>query len=191
MRTFDEVEAYIGRRIAEIETQLVLADMTIEHGLHSFRFGSSGFLPEIFAHIDLKPGKVFYDLGSGYGNVLFYGAMQFPKVQFKGIEILAERNTICETIVQKTGLANVEAIRGNILETDFSDGDVFYIFNPLFDFQYDILLEQLHDISLRKPVTVVAESRCDVFDRAEWLKHYRTTDIDILRRVKYYRSSNG
>ena len=188
MRTFDEVEAYIGRRIAEVETKLVLSDMTIEHGLHSFRFGSSGFLPEIFAHIGLRPGKVFYDLGSGYGNVLFYGAMQFPKVQFKGIEILHERNGVCEMLVQKTGLTNVKPIRGNILETDFSDGDVFYIFNPLFDFQYDELLARLHRISLLKPITIVAESRCDVFDRSDWLEHYRTTDIDIMRRVKYYQS---
>jgi hypothetical protein len=188
MKTFDDIAAYISRQSGEIEKTLDLTGMTLEHGLHSFRFGSSGFLDELFLHAGLEEGKVFYDLGSGYGNVLFYGALKCPGVRFKGIEILPERNAVCEELIHETGLTNVTAIRGDILQTDLSDGDVFYLYNPLFEFQYGELFVQLKKIAASRPVTIIAESRCDVFDNADWLEHYRTTDIDIMRRIKYYRS---
>jgi len=49
-------------------------------------------------------------------------------------------------------------------------------------------LDKLHQISLHKPIIVIAESRCNFFDEAEWLEQYHLKDIDVVRKIKYYRS---
>lgn len=188
MKTFKEIEDFISGYSQEIEDKLSLSEITIKHGLHSFRYGSSSFLSELFNPLQLQKGNVFYDLGSGYGTIILYGALEYPGIQFKGIELLEERNSVCEAIITKAGLANISAICGDILEADISDGDVFYLYNPLFDFQYLSLLDKLYQISLQKPITVIAESNCDFFDEAGWLKLYHASDIDIIRTIKYYRS---
>lgn len=188
MKTTQDIENHINERIDLIENALDLSEITIRNGLHSFRYGTSDFLSQLFNPLSLDEKSVFYDLGSGYGRVILNGALRFPKVQFKGIEILEERNTVCEELIQKMNISNASTSCANILETDISDGSVFYIFNSLYDFQYDELIDKLHAVSKTKNIVLIAESRCDVFDAVQWLTHYYTMDIDIRRNVKYYTS---
>ena len=185
---FEIIENLIDSYCAKTESLLDISALTIEHGLHSFRYGSSAFLSYMFSALSLQDGSLFYDLGSGYGKVLLYGAINFPNVQFKGIEIVPERYRVCNMLAEKFGLKNIQVTCADILSSNLSDGDVFYIFNSLYNFQYDALFETLRAISKNKPIKVIAESRCDVFDRQEWLKVYDIVDIDILRKIKFYYS---
>lgn len=77
------------------------------------------------------------------------------------------------------------------MTVDISDGDVFYIYNPLFESQYKKLIEKLKAVAHLKPIIIIAESKCDVFDAVFWLNHYHTTalDIDIRKKMKFYKSS--
>lgn len=170
----------------EAEAQFDISDRTITYGLHSFRYGTSEFLSTIFTHLDLKPGTTFYDLGSGYGKVIVYGALLFPEVQFKGIEILEERYKISDEAIQLSQLSNASVIHADLLLSDISDGDVFYIYNPLFEFQYPLLMDLLKKAAADKTIIVIAESRCDVFDAQEWLINYYEEDRDVLRKIRFY-----
>ncbi|BFM42408.1 hypothetical protein CFS9_10490 [Flavobacterium sp. CFS9] len=190
MEQLRSIQSEIDQYSSHIEEGLSLSEITIKYGLNSYRYGSSSFLEALFDPIQMTPQTVFYDLGSGYGNVILYGAVKYPDVQFKGIEILEERNRICVALIEKEGLANVRAISGDILKMDISDGNVFYLYNPLYDFQYAELLEKLYQIALNKNITVIAESSCNFFDDADWLEQYHFKDIDVLRKIKYYRSKS-
>ena len=80
--------------------------------------------------------KVFYDLGSGKGNVVIYAAQDYP--QFKkcnGIEFHDERhNEALINLQQNTDLKPlVSFVHGDILKQNLSDGDFFYISNLCFN----------------------------------------------------------
>ena len=190
MRAFNQLQTEIDTYSESIENTLSLSEITIQHGLNSFRYGSSSFLDVIFDAIQVTSEMVFYDLGSGYGNIILFGALKYPEAQFKGIEILPERNQVCASIIQKEQIANASVICDDILKADVSDGNVFYLYNPLFDFQYGELLNKLYQISLIKSIVVIAESRCVYFDQTDWLEEYHVIDIDIVRKIKYYRSKS-
>ncbi|CAM2791056.1 Histone methylation protein DOT1 [Flavobacterium succinicans] len=190
MRAFNQLQTEIDTYSESIENTLSLSAITIQHGLNSFRYGSSSFLDVIFDAIQVTSETVFYDLGSGYGNIILFGALKYPEAQFKGIEILPERNQVCASIIQKEQIANASVICGDILKADVSDGNIFYLYNPLFDFQYGELLNKLYQISLIKSIVVIAESRCVYFDQTDWLEEYHVIDIDIVRKIKYYRSKS-
>ncbi|OAZ03217.1 methyltransferase domain-containing protein [Flavobacterium succinicans] len=190
MKVFNKIQAEIDTYSERIENTLSLPEITIQHGLNSFRYQSSSFLEVIFDAIQITSETVFYDLGSGYGNIILFGALKYPEAQFKGIEILPERNQVCASIIQKEQIVNASAICGDILKADVSDGNIFYLYNPLFDFQYGELLNKLYQISLIKSIVVIAESRCIYFDQTDWLKQYHEIDIDIVRKIKFYRSKS-
>lgn len=188
MELLKKIQSEIDKQSDTIEENLSLPDITIKYGLNSYRYGSSSFLADLFDPVEITNQTVFYDLGSGYGNIILYGAVKYPEAQFKGIEILKERHEVCADLIEKEQLKNAAAICGDILKTDISDGTIFYLYNPLFDFQYAELLDKLYQISLNKPIIVIAESRCVFFDQAGWLEQYYLKDIDVIRKIKYYRS---
>ena len=80
--------------------------------------------------------KVFYDLGSGKGNVVLYAARNYPNLkQCKGIEL----HNIRHQEAQQKLLEEPENIQkrvsftqGDILEQPIQDGDIFYISNLCF-----------------------------------------------------------
>jgi len=190
MELLKKIQSEIDQYSNTIEDNLSLPDITIKYGLNSYRYGSSSFLDDLFDPIQITHETVFYDLGSGYGNIILYGAVKYPEAKFIGIEILEERNQVCMDLIEKEKIPNVTAITGDILKTNISDGTVFYLYNPLFNFQYKTLLDKLYQISLNKNIVVIAESRCNFFDEAHWLEQYHLKDIDVIRKIKYYRSKS-
>ncbi len=188
MELLKKIQSEIDQYSNTIEGALSLPEITIKYGLNSYRYGSSSFLSDLFDPIEITNETVFYDLGSGYGNIILYGAVKYPNAKFKGIEILKERHEVCAGLIEKEQITNADAICGDILKTNISEGTIFYLYNPLYDFQYAELLDKLYQISLHKPITVIAESRCNFFDEAEWLEQYHLKDIDVVRKIKYYRS---
>ncbi|GIQ58690.1 hypothetical protein Flavo103_18260 [Flavobacterium collinsii] len=186
MEQLKNIQSEIEQFSHHIEEGLSLSEITIKYGLNSYRYGSSSFLDDLFDPISITDKTVFYDLGSGYGNIILYGAIQYPNVQFKGIEILEERNKVCVDLIEKEGITNVTAICGDLLKADISDGNVFYLYNSLHDFQYAELLDKLYQVSLKKDIIVIAESHCSSFDEVDWLEQYYLKDIDVIRKIKYY-----
>ena len=188
MELLKKIQFEIDQHSNTIEETLSLPEITIRNGLNSYRYGSSSFLADLFDPVEITNKTVFYDLGSGYGNIILYGAVKYPEAKFIGIEILEERNKVCIDLIEKEQISNATAITGDILKTDIADGTVFYLYNPLFNFQYAELLEKLYQISLAKTIIIIAESRCTFFDEANWLEQYHIKDIDVIRKIKYYRS---
>jgi len=78
----------------------------------------------------LKPGMKFLDLGSGDGRVLFFASHY--KVQATGIEFDQELVEISRKALARLSdhvdRESVDIIQGDFLKHDFTDYDVFYIF---------------------------------------------------------------
>ncbi len=189
MNSFQDISNFIEGQTSEIETHFDLGDLTLKYGLHSFQYGTSIYLDELFKTLQLKENTVFYDLGSGYGKVILYGAYHFPHVTFKGIEIIEERNAICNQLIEKLQLKNISTYCKDFFEVDLSDGTAFYIFNPLYEADYPKLIEKLKAVAQEKTIIIISEYRCDVFDKVSWLSNFKTFDNDaVARQLKFYKS---
>ena len=119
---------------------------------------------------------VVYDLGSGYGRVIFYGASVFPQTRFKGVELVHERVQECQKVLGSHEFRNVTFIEADVLNVDFSDGTYFYFFNPFPEIM-DQVLNKLRRISQSRKITIVAIARTSRDLRnVPWLKEIHRYD---------------
>lgn len=107
----------------------------------------------------VKPQKddVVYDLGSGYGRFCFYGSLT-TDAAFKGIEIVERRVKAANSIKERFGIDNLTFTQGDVTEQDFSDGTIFYLFNPFYPQGYSAQKRTeraLRDLARKKPITIV------------------------------------
>lgn len=174
----------------QIEEKLDLSEITIRHGVHSFKYGTSSFLIEIFDFLKPNDLDVFYDLGSGYGVVLNYAAKRYPETLFIGLEILKERFLYSQEIKEQESIDNLKFYNSDLFNFNFSDGTIFYIFNPVFSSMYEQLINKLKQVAEKKEIIIIAESKCDCFDTTAWLKKYHEIKdpVNILKKVHFYKS---
>lgn len=84
----------------------------------------------LFEHLSFAPGAAFYDLGSGYGHAILYGAALRPDLSFRGIEIMSDRVAECQSVASRLGMTNVAFKAGDLSQGGFSDADILFLFNP-------------------------------------------------------------
>ncbi|MBP7134335.1 hypothetical protein KBA73_03905 [Patescibacteria group bacterium] len=125
---------------------------------------------DFLKELHLTEDDVLYDLGSGYGRVPLYGAMT-TKATFKGIEIIPERVAETNALKERFGLANVSFQEGNVLEQEYSDGTVFFLFNPFTRNTLEQVNKRLEGIAKTKKIRVVSVGPSTRFFKYEyWLE---------------------
>jgi hypothetical protein len=160
---------------------------------HSKFFTQVGYnvLREIFKRIKINKGDIFYDLGSGYGRASIYAAILYPEATFKGVEYIKERVDETNAVAQKLKLDNVKFYASDILKFDYSDGNIFFIFNPFPPLMPQVLAE-LHKISKKKHIKIIAMSNTVIeLSVVPWLKlvqgvpnhHPNRTPVAIFESV--------
>lgn len=77
---------------------------------------------------ELKPGRIFYDLGCGDGRVCFYLAGKNPQTKIVGIESVAYLYFWTKIRAWFLGYENVEIKFGDALKQDLSRADAIYVF---------------------------------------------------------------
>ncbi len=109
----------------------------------------------IFSSVSFQPGIRFYDLGSGYGHPLFYGAALRPDMFFTGIEIMRGRVVECRNVVTRLGLQNIAFEVGDVSKGGFSDADVIFLFNPFPPDTHREVTARIAELAVRKPLAVL------------------------------------
>lgn len=120
--------------------------------------------------LKLNDADVLYDLGSGFGRIPIYASLA-TGAQCKGIEIVPER--VAGSIAAKNNLNvdNLEFIQGNVLEQDYSDGTVFFLFNPFAYQTLEAVNDTLRQLAQTKKIRVVSLGpSTSFFDHQDWLK---------------------
>lgn len=93
-------------------------------------------LPEIAKALDVQPGEVICDLGSGDGRVLLACAASAPGAEFIGVEKHRHPLLLAALAWRKAGRpANVRFLRGDFFKTDLKrfDALVLYLFPDILD----------------------------------------------------------
>ncbi len=124
----------------------------------------------VIKDLNLSEADTLYDLGSGYGHVPLYAALTTPAV-CKGLEIVPNRAKEADKARKRLRIPNVEFRQGNVLDADFSDGTVFFLFNP---FSTDTLREvgeRLRKIAEKKTIRIASYSSSEGYFRSQyWLR---------------------
>jgi len=101
---------------------------------HSLLYGETAFKTAgILLEKYTRPiDKIFYDLGSGIGNVVIRAALSEKFTKVTGIETVEERYQMSSNIFAKClpllpEKTKVELIKGDFLQADFSDANIVYI----------------------------------------------------------------
>ncbi len=156
--------------------------------LSSWRGKDSNMTPythiqNFLEELNLNENDVFYDLGSGYGRPVFYSALTTDVKKAVGIEIVPERVENCKKIKEDLKLDNVEFRQGNVLDHDFSDGTVFFLFNPFNEKTEKKIKEKLKEVDHDFKVVTWHTN----LDNEDWLNKKKevvagTNPIRIYRR---------
>lgn len=140
----------------------------------------------------LKPSKkdIIYDLGSGYGRIVFYGALATPAF-YKGIEIIPERIIACDEIKEKIKISNAEFICSNVLDARYEDGSIFFLFNPFYLETLEKVGEKLKNIAKSDQIKVVSwgGTSDEYFSTQKWLREISSIDI-YFRKLKIFSSKS-
>ncbi|HOX40563.1 MAG TPA: methyltransferase domain-containing protein [bacterium] len=158
-------------------------------------FGSEQFIYEATPYdsirqfievMDPKSHDIVYDLGAGYGRVVLFGALLSPAI-FVGIEIVPERVRLAERIRRHLEIENAYFKVGNVLSHDFSDGTIFFLFNPFVQETLEAVGERLRKIAKRKQIKIATwgGSSNDYFSRQNWLSEVKPL---LDSRLQYFTS---
>jgi SAM-dependent methyltransferase len=102
--------------------------------INTLTYGETPFLSawRLFRLAGLNKRDVFYDLGSGTGNVVFFCNILYG-IESVGIDAIPTFIDYSNKIKESLKFEQVNFIKGNFLLEDFSKGTVFFIVSTVFD----------------------------------------------------------
>lgn len=165
------IDHLIGIKPEQVERDVDMRKLEQQYGHEQFPYQGTPyeFIRQFLKELNLTDQDVLYDLGCGYGRVLLYGAMTTPG-KYRGIEIVPERVVAANAIKDKFNLDNVDFRQGNVLEQDYTDGSVFFLFSPFTRETLEKVGEQLKQLAKTKKIRVVSLGpSTSYFNSQPWL----------------------
>ncbi len=171
-KTDDEINTLLGLMEMQQEEKVSRPDLDAHFGLEQYTYEGTPYeYTRWFLHmLDPQKDDVVYDLGSGYGRVPLYGAITTP-AHYKGIEIVPERVDLARDVKQRLGLPNVTFISAPVSDCDFSDGTLFFLFNPFLEKTFRDTLDRLETLAKNKRIRIVCwgGGRTELLGFQPWL----------------------
>ncbi len=108
---------------------------------------------ELVDQVELTSNDVFYDLGSGLGQVI--GLVNLlTGVPCMGVEYQTTYCAYAREMVSFLGLKNITFINADAQDVDYSQGNVFFMFNPFGGRIFDTVMVKLQKQSQYRKITI-------------------------------------
>jgi SAM-dependent methyltransferase len=125
---------------------------------------------ELADRVSWQPGDVFYDLGSGLGQVPILIHL-LTGVRAVGVEIEPAYCRVARATAEALDLPDVSFVEADARAADYLQGTVFYLFTPFVGEMLQAVLDRLHDQTRGRVVTVCSYGPCcPHVARQPWLK---------------------
>lgn len=147
-------------------------DPTLERAYGMVRYEPTpvSVILELFDLVPLSMGDVLYDLGSGLGKVvmLLHLLAQIPCV---GVEFEPAFYRYAVTRASQLGLTGARFINDDARHVDYSNGTVFYLFNPFGGNIFGSVLAKLKEQARNRQITICSYGACTpVLNGLPWLE---------------------
>ncbi len=197
-----QVDAWLGIRTEDIEKQIALKETSKEQN-REFWIGKSvetfstpytelrSIIEDLRPVFDDLNEPAIVDLGAGYGRMAHVVDAHAPQVRFTGYELLVERQTEGQRVIEQRGLELAELKLQDVKSLKFESGSASVFF--LYDFgsraDVESCIENLKRLAMQKTITVTARggrSREVIEKQHPWLSQV----VRPLHREHYsiYRS---
>jgi hypothetical protein len=124
---------------------------------------------ELVDRARFTPEDVFYDLGSGLGQVPLLVHL-LSGVTARGVELEPAYVRYAEQAGADLNVSGASFLQADVREADLSDGTVFFLYTPFMGRMLDEVLENLRKLSERKPIRVFTYGPCTLqIARQSWL----------------------
>jgi precorrin-6B methylase 2 len=130
---------------------------------------------------------VFYDLGSGLGQVVILVNL-LSGITAKGVEFEPAFCEYAKDCAADLNLSNVKFIHADARKADYSDGTVFFMFTP---FKGEILqevLEILRKESLRRKIRIITYGPCTLEVALESWLDFADRKYDNIYKLGFFTS---
>lgn len=129
---------------------------------------------DLVDHVAFPPDTVFYDLGSGLGQIALLVHL-LTGAKAKGVEFEPLFCIYAQQCAQQLGLKNVEFINADARVVDYGDGDVFYLFTPFKGALLQTVLDRLQQAAQQRAITVCTYGPCTPqVAKQSWLRSLDT-----------------
>jgi tRNA/tmRNA/rRNA uracil-C5-methylase (TrmA/RlmC/RlmD family) len=125
---------------------------------------------ELVEKVDLTEEDIFYDLGSGLGQVAILVGL-FSGARTKGIEFEPAYCAYAQRCAARLNLSRVQFMNLDARDADYSDGTVFFMYTPFRGSMLQEVLERLRSESRKRAITICTYGPCTprVSDQ-DWLR---------------------
>lgn len=125
---------------------------------------------DLVDRVEFAPEDVFYDIGSGLGQVAILVNL-LSNVRVKGIEFEPAYCDHARQQAQAFALDNVEFINVDARGADYSDGTIFFMFTPFRGSILRTVLDRLRDAARGRTVRLCTYGSCTLqVAREGWLE---------------------
>lgn len=190
------IDRVLGIPPYTLREDLSLQDLEKRYGHEQYVYQGTpyNYIRLLLSLVGINQHDVVYDLGSGYGRFVLYGAT-VTDATFRGVEIVPERIAYSEAIRRRLGLTNVRLLLGNVLNHSWNDGTVFFLFNPFTDATMRRVMERLKSIASERTITILTwgGGGTNQLLRANWLRSIQfEQDMHTpYNRLSVLQSNNG
>jgi hypothetical protein len=125
---------------------------------------------ELVEKADIREDDVFYDLGSGLGQVPILVSL-LSGARTKGIEFEPAYCDYAQQCARRLGLSRVAFINMDAREADYSDGTIFFMYTPFEGRLLREVLEKLKGEAQKRAIRVCTYGPCTLqVSNQNWLK---------------------
>jgi hypothetical protein len=125
---------------------------------------------ELVAALAMRPGEVFYDLGSGLGQVCILVHL-LTGVRARGVEVEPAYCDYALRSATRLNLSGLEIINADARDADCSEGTVFYMYTPFRGAMMERVLERLDAQTQGRAIRVCTYGGCRAqVSKQRWLR---------------------
>jgi hypothetical protein len=141
---------------------------------------------DLVAKACLSSRDVFYDLGSGLGQVVSLVHL-LTGVPARGVEYEPAYCAYAQRCARDLGLSRVAFVNGDAREADLSEGTVFYMYTPFEGEMLESVLRRLAGIARARAIRLLTYGPCtpDVA-RQDWLVREDKSLLDPARLAVFH-----
>jgi SAM-dependent methyltransferase len=165
---YDELDTFVNCLLSVREMPVPTVELTAE--MVEFYKTPVRVVLEMADRVSWGPGDVFFDLGSGLGQVVVLIHLLMG-VAARGVEIEPAYCDFASDCALQFGLAGVDFVEGDARVVDLSAGTVFFLFTPFKGQIFLEVMERLRVLALAREIRVIGYGPCSAeIPRLGWLR---------------------